>query len=104
MTTFDERQDAFEKKFAHDEALKFKVDARANKLLGMWAASLLGKDGETASEYAREVINADFEEAGREDVFRKLSSDLEGKASEATIRQKMDECAAEAKRQVIEES
>ncbi|HMB47149.1 MAG TPA: DUF1476 domain-containing protein [Afifellaceae bacterium] len=77
MTTFNNREKAFEGKFAHDEALKFKAEARRNKLLGLWAAELLGKSGEAADEYAREVVRADFEEAGDEDVFRKVRGDLD---------------------------
>ncbi len=72
MTTFDKRQDAFEAKFAHDEELRFKAEARRNKLLGLWAAEKLGKTGEDAEDYARSVVAADFEEAGEEDVFRKI--------------------------------
>ena len=83
--------------------MKFKADARANKLLGLWAAEMLGKSGDDADAYAREVIHADFEEAGHEDVFRKVSGDLGDKADEATIRAKMDELMAEAKAQLMNE-
>ena len=72
MTTFDKREDAFEKQFAHDEELRFKATARRNRLLGLWAAEKLGKTGEDADVYAREVVMSDFEEAGDEDVFRKI--------------------------------
>ena len=77
MTTFDKRKDAYENKFAHDEALRFKAEARRNKLLGLWAAELLGKSGEEADAYAREVVRSDFEEAGDEDVFRKVRGDFD---------------------------
>ena len=104
MSNFDDRGDAFENKFAHDAEMQFKAEARRNKLVGLWAAGLLGKDGDAAAEYAKEVIKADFEEAGDEDVYRKLSGDLGDKADEATIRAKMVECMAEAKAQLMSES
>lgn len=103
MTTFDEREHAFENKFAHDEEMKFKAQARANKLLGLWAAELLGKSGDEAAAYALEVISSDFEEAGHEDVFRKVSGDLGGKSDEATIRAKMAETLVKAKDQIMNE-
>ena len=77
MTTFDDRKDAFEKKFAHDEELRFKATARRNKLLGLWAAGQLGKSGAEAEAYAKSVVMADFQEAGDDDVLRKISADLE---------------------------
>jgi hypothetical protein len=77
MTTFDNRKDAFEKKFAHDEELRFKAMARRNKLLGLWAAERLGKSGAEAEAYAKSVVMADFEEAGDDDVLRKVRADLE---------------------------
>ncbi|MEM9222319.1 MAG: DUF1476 domain-containing protein [Pseudomonadota bacterium] len=77
MTTFDERERAFESRFAHDEELRFKSVARRNKLLGLWAAERLGHTGEQAEEYAREVVRADFEEPGDEDVFRKIRADFD---------------------------
>jgi hypothetical protein len=104
MTTFDDRENAFESKFAHDEALRFRVEARRNKLLGLWAAELMGKSGEAAADYAKEVVSADFEEAGDEDVYRKVAGDLGDRAAEATIRAKMAELMAEAKRQVMNEA
>jgi len=104
MTTFDDRESAFENKFAHDEEMKFKAQARANKLLGLWAAGLLGKTGGAADAYAAEVVKADFEEAGHEDVYRKVAGDLGDKADETTIRTKMVESLAEAKAQLLEES
>ena len=76
MTTFDDRESAFENKFAHDEEMKFKAEARRNKLLGLWAAALLGKEGDAANAYALEVVKSDFEEAGDEDVYRKVSGDI----------------------------
>jgi hypothetical protein len=103
MTTFDDRENAFENKYAHDAEMQFKADARRNKLLGLWAAELLGKSGSEADEYAKEVVKSDFEEAGHEDVFRKVSGDLGDRADEATIRAKMDELMVEAKRQLMEE-
>ncbi|MEL6466307.1 MAG: DUF1476 domain-containing protein [Pseudomonadota bacterium] len=103
MSTFDDRENAFENKFAHDAEMQFKADARRNKLLGLWAAELLGKTGEDAADYAREVIKSDFEEAGDEDVFRKVSGDLGNKADETTIRTKMVELMAEAKAQLMKE-
>ena len=92
MTTFDKREEGFEKKFAHDEDLKFKAMARRNKLLGLWAAGQLGKSGADADAYAKEVVLADFEEAGDNDVLRKVAKDLSAKnITEQQIRAKMDE-------------
>lgn len=104
MTTFDDRENAYENKFAHDAELRFKADARRNRLLGDWAAVLLGKSGEDAKAYALTVVTADFEEAGEEDVYRKLAADLDGKADEATIRAKMAEFRDQARKEVIEEA
>lgn len=104
MTTFDDREHAFEAKFAHDAELQFKADARRNKLLGLWAAELLGKSGDDAAAYAAEVVKSDFEEAGHEDVYRKISGDLGDKADEITIRTKMEELMAEARRQILSEA
>jgi hypothetical protein len=86
MTGFDERKDAFESKFAHDEALRFKATARRNKLFGLWAAEQLGKTGADADAYAKTVVLADFEEAGDADVIRKVRQDLEaaGKPADAS--------------------
>ena len=103
MSTFDERENAFENKFAHDAEMQFKADARRNKLLGLWAAELLGKSGSDAEDYAKEVVKSDFEEAGHEDVYRKVAGDLGDKADEATIRAKMQEFLVEAKEQVMNE-
>ena len=103
MSSFDDRADAFENKFAHDAEMQFKADARRNKLLGLWAADLMGITGDDAAAYAREVVKSDFEEAGDEDVYRKVSGDLGDKAAEATIRNKMVALMAEAKSQIMTE-
>jgi hypothetical protein len=103
MSTFDDRENAFENKFAHDAEMLFKAEARRNKLLGLWAADLMGKTAEEAAEYAKEVIKADFEEAGDEDVFRKVSGDLGDLVDEATLRAKMVSLMIEAKTQLIGE-
>ena len=103
MTTFDDRENAFENKFAHDAEMQFKAEARRNKLVGLWAAELLGMTGDEAEAYAKEVIAADFEEAGHEDVYRKLAGDLGDKADEATIRAQMTACLSEAKAQLMDE-
>lgn len=104
MSSFDDRENAFESKFAHDAEMQFKADARRNKLLGLWVAELLGKTGDEAADYAKEVVKSDFEEAGHEDVFRKVSGDLGDKADEATIRAKMKELMVEAKGQIMNET
>lgn len=94
MTTFDKRQDAFEAKFARDEELKFRAVARRNKLLGLWAAEKLGKTGPDAEAYAKEVVAADFEEIGEEDVFRKVRADFDAAGvsqSDHQIRRTMSE-------------
>lgn len=101
--SFDDRKKSFENKFAHDAELQFKVEARRNRLLGEWAGGLLGKDGDDLKAYATEVVKSDFEEAGDEDVFRKVSGDLGDKASEADIRAKMAELKDVAKQQVMTE-
>jgi hypothetical protein len=92
MTSFDERKEGFEKKFAHDEELRFKATARRNKLLGMWAAEKMGLTGPDADAYAKEVVMSDFEEAGDEDVFRKVRKDFDAKGvaqSDQQIREQM---------------
>jgi len=100
-TTFDKREEGFEKKFAHDEELRFKALARRNKLLGLWAAGLLGKSGADAEAYAKEVVLADFEEAGDNDVVRKVVKDLAGKGvTEQQVRAQMAELLAKAVEQV----
>ena len=103
MDSFKDREAAFENKFAHDEEMQFKAFARRNKLIGLWAAGVLGKSGAEAESYAMECVYADFEEAGHEDVYRKLAADLEGKADEATIRSKMNDLLGAAKAQMVEE-
>lgn len=103
MSTFDDRENAFEAKFAHDAEMQFKADARRNKLLGLWAAELMGKSGDAAEAYAKEVIKADFEEAGHEDVVRKVAADLGDKSNADEIRAKMDELMATAKAQLMSE-
>lgn len=101
MSTFDKREEGFEKKFALDEETKFKAEARRNKLLGLWAAEKLGKAGDDAAAYAKEVVAADFEEAGDTDVLRKVAGDLASKGiSELDVRKKMDELIAVAVAQV----
>ncbi|GGA84527.1 hypothetical protein GCM10011491_10070 [Brucella endophytica] len=105
MTGMDERKDAFEKKFAHDAELKFKAEARRNKLLGLWAAEKLGKTGADADAYAKDVVAADFEEAGDEDVFRKVRADFDAAGVAVTdeaIRSQMVELLQEAVRQIQE--
>jgi len=103
MTTFDDRENAFEAKFAHDAEMQFKAEARRNRLLGLWAAGLMGKSGDAAAEYAREVIKADFQEAGDEDVVRKVKADLRDLATEAKIREMLSEFMKEAKGQLAAE-
>jgi hypothetical protein len=103
MTTFDKREEGFEKKYALDEEQKFKAESRRNKLLGLWAADKLGMSGDEANAYAREVVAADFEEAGDGDVVRKVMGDLKAKGiamSEPELRAKMDELKALAIMQV----
>jgi hypothetical protein len=103
MTTFDKREEGFEKKFALDEEQKFKAEARRNRLLGMWAAEQLGITGDAATAYAKEVVAADFDEAGDADVMRKVAGDFKAKGvaiTEAQVRAKMDELMAVAAAQV----
>ena len=100
VSTFDERKDAFENKFAHEQNLTFKIEALRNKLLGTWAAEVRGLDKEKTDDYIREVVKSDFQEAGDEDVFRKLKADLEGLVDEQAIRTKMNECLQSAKDKV----
>ena len=103
MTTFDKREDGFEKKFAHDEELRFKANARRNKLLGLWAAGQLGISGPDADAYAKEVVVADFEEAGDDDVFRKVRRDFDAKGvkqSDQQIRTTMTSLMEEAIAQI----
>ncbi|MCX7346078.1 MAG: DUF1476 domain-containing protein [Alphaproteobacteria bacterium] len=103
MTTFDKREEGFEKKFAHDEELRFKAGARRNKLLGLWAAEKLGLSGAEAEAYAKTVVAADFEEAGDEDVFRKVRKDFDAKGvdqSDHQLRRTMDELMGQAIEQI----
>ncbi len=103
MTTFDSREQAFENRFAHDAELQFNVSARRNRLLGLWAAEKLGLTGAAANDYAATIVAADLEEAGFEDVIRKLVADLAGAGvTEEAIRAALDEKAAEARRQIME--
>ena len=98
MSTFDERQKSFEKKFAHDEELQFKVSARRNKYIGQWVSKILGYNIDQEKEYIQSVIKADFAEAGDNDVFRKIELDLNGQnISGEEIRKKMDELNEKAK-------
>ena len=101
--TFDDRRKGYEAKWAHDEELRFKVMARRNKLLGLWAAGEMGITGEAAQSYAKTVVAADFEEAGEEDVFRKVSKDL-GAGKDSVLRHKMEELLQIAGEQVTAEA
>jgi hypothetical protein len=103
MTTFDEREKAFENKYAHDLEIQFRANARRNRLVGHWAATLLGKTGDDAVRYALDVVKSDFQEPGPNDVVRKLVADLGHLADEATIRAKMDECMRLAKESLAKE-
>jgi hypothetical protein len=105
MTQFNDRERAFETKFAHDEDMKFRIIARRNRLLGAWAGRLMGLSEAEAESYAKEVIRADFEEAGEEDVVRKLLGDLTGAGcdiDEQKIREEIGHKEVEARRQIIE--
>ena len=107
MTQFDDRQRAFESKFAHDEEMKFRVLARRNRLLGEWAARKMGLSQEETDSYAKDVVRADFEEAGDEDVIRKIIGDLTAagvEVDEATIREALGHKSVEARRQIIEQT
>ena len=102
MSSFDDRKKSFEKKFAHDEELQFKIAARKNKYLGQWASKILGYDEEKEKEYIQSVIKADFAEAGDEDVFRKVKEDLKNhNIPDEDIRKKMDELNEKAKSEFI---
>jgi hypothetical protein len=107
ITTFEDREKGFERKFAHDEELKFRATARRNKLIGLWAAEQLGLSGDEAHAYAREVIKADLAEPGDEDVFRKVRSDFDAKGvgqSDHQIRRMIGDMMAEAMRQIESEA
>ncbi len=98
MSSFEDRKKSFEKKFAHDEELQFKISARKNKYLGQWVSKILGYDEEKEKEYTQSVIKADFQEAGDQDVFRKIKEDLKDhNISDEEIRNKMDELNEKAK-------
>ncbi|MDJ0946694.1 MAG: DUF1476 domain-containing protein [Kiloniellales bacterium] len=106
MTTFNDREKAFEDKYKHDQELQFKVEVRRNKMLGLWVAELIGLQGADAEAYAKEVVASDFEEPGDADVVRKVLGDLEAKGQEMTehrLRKKMDELLLSAKQQVMSE-
>ena len=103
MASFEDRENAFENKFAHDAEMQFKAVARRNKLAGLWAAGLMGLTGDEAADYAKSVVKADFEEAGDDDVVRKLVADLKGKADAAAVRAKLGACLIEAKEQLLKE-
>jgi hypothetical protein len=103
MTTFDKREEGFEKKFAHDEELKFKAMARRNKLLGLWAAGKMGLAGAEAEAYAKEVVMSDFQEVGDHDVFKKIRQDYDAKKiviSDQELRRTMDELMEQAIAQI----
>jgi hypothetical protein len=107
MNTFEDRQKGFERKFAHDEELKFRANARRNKLLGLWAAEKMGHSGDEAQSYAKDVVKADLEEPGEEDVFRKIRADFDAKGVEQSdhqIRRAMADLMAEAVNQIETES
>ena len=105
MTTFDDRERAFETRYARDQEMQFKITARRNRLLGQWAAGLMGLTEAEADAYAKEVVRADFEEAGDEDVVRKLLGDLTAAGvdvDDATVRQALADKTVEARRQLME--
>jgi hypothetical protein len=107
MTNFEDREKGFERKFAHDEELKFRATARRNKLLGLWAAGEMRVKGDEAQAYAREVIKADLEQPGEEDVFRKIRKDFDAKGvqqSDHQIRRKMSDLMSEAIAQIEAEA
>ena len=104
MTTFDDREQAFEAKFARDEEMAFRITARRNRLVGTWAAALMGRTPAETDAYAKAVVQADFEEAGDEDVVRKLFGDLLGSGvdiDEGKVRQALGDATVEARRQLI---
>lgn len=103
MTTFDERETAFEAKFAHDSEMQFRAESRRNRRIGQWAAELLGKTGEEAETYVRDVMRADLKHHGSEDIIAKLVEDLQGRVAEAEIRNKLIELQAEVRAQMINE-
>jgi hypothetical protein len=103
MASFDEREKGFENKFKHDEELRFKATARRNRLLGEWAAGLMGMSGDEVAAYAKEVVKSDFERPGDDDVLEKVHGDLQAKGldtSEHIVRKHMDDLMSEAVRQI----
>lgn len=107
VTQFNDRKKAFEDKFAHDEELKFRANARRNKLLGLWAADLLGLEEEASAAYALEVVKADLKEPGEEDVYRKVKGDLDARnldISEHRVRKAMEDLMEQAMTQIMEET
>ena len=100
VSTFDERKDGFENKFAHEQNITFKIEALRNKMLGAWAAEVKGLDEQETQQYIKDVVRSDFQKAGNEDVFEKLKADLEGLVDDQTIRTKMSECLQAAKDRV----
>jgi hypothetical protein len=104
MTTFNDRERAFENKFAHDAEMQFKAVARRNKRIGIWAAGLMGKSAAEAEAYGLDLVRIDFEEPGPENVIRKLVADLAGRADEATVRARMEELLAQVKVELYDES
>jgi len=107
MTTFDNRENAFENMYAHDAEMQFKAEARRNKLLGLWAAEKMGLSGDAADAYAKAVVIEDLKEVGDEDVYRKVSADLAGKDAgvpEDELRRRMQEFMIEAKSQIVSEA
>ncbi|HEY9217064.1 MAG TPA: DUF1476 domain-containing protein [Phenylobacterium sp.] len=103
MTTFNDREQGFEKKFALDQEQEFKAGARRNRMLAEWAAGLMGLQGDRVAEYTKAVVKSDFEQAGDEDVLRKVFGDLKGagvQVSESEVRRRMDELMAQAREQV----
>jgi hypothetical protein len=106
MTQFNDREKAFEAKFQKDQELQFKVTARRNRLLGLWAAEQIGLDGQDAEAYAKDVVVSDFDEPGDDDVMRKVVGDLQGKGvdtDDATVRKQMDILLEKAKQQLADE-
>lgn len=104
MTTFDDRETAFEAKFAHDAEMMFRAQNRRNRIVAMWAAGLMGKDTDAAVDYVREVIKADLEEAGDKDVERKLVRDLGDKSTQEEIRAQMDQAMVRARTELLSEA
>ncbi|TLP64423.1 DUF1476 domain-containing protein [Parasedimentitalea maritima] len=104
MTTFDDREQAFEAKFAHDAEMQFKAQARCNRMLGLWAAAKMGKSGSKAEDYARSIVTADVEEADHEDVVRKMTADLQGRVTSDEIRKKRAAFLPDAKEQILSEA